>query len=260
MRRRRPRRHCDEKTGLLKRPSSFLVRSALTAVEAIKAAARPVHDFGADYDLHLDQWTGKANATRDELLAFFDHDNRFAEGEDNPAFDLSLQGCFKANANFQTRDNTYYFSLVTRATHERGFLGLPFGPKTQQPDTSMTLLLKGAAQFLTLMPDFATPPIPAWGTGDLSIGKWRENDGAVSSISQRYPSTAGTSPLGGEGIFGREPATIETGKWYFEDIESITGTRFDHFDPVIGAKLKGAAMEAAQATLYGKLSALLQRL
>jgi triacylglycerol lipase len=92
------------------------------------------------------------------------------------------------------------------------------------------------------------------------IYKWRENDGAVSSISQRPPFTAGAQPLGGDEIFGREPETIEKGKWCFEDIESIIGARFDHSDPVVGAKLKGSEMEAEQLRLYSKLSALLQSL
>jgi triacylglycerol lipase len=252
--------YCDEATGRLKGPSSFLVRSALTAMEALKMAARPAHDFSMDYDLHLDQWTGKANATRDEILAFFDRDNRFAEGEDNLAFDLGLQGCRKANKKFRTKGNTYYFSLVTRATHEAPLLGLPFGPKTQQPDASMNVLLKPAAQFHAFKPDFAARLIPAWGSGDLSIAKWRENDDAVSSISQRTPFTARAEPLGGDGIFGRDPASIEKGKWYFENIDAITGVRFDHLDPVFGARLKIPSMEPAQATLYARLGALLQSL
>jgi len=251
---------CDETTGRLKRGSSFLVQAALGATEAIKSATRSLWNFDGDYDLYLDQWTGKLSPTREELLAFFDKNHQFAEGEDNLAFDLSLQGCRKANAAFHTRNGTYYFSLVTRATYEAPFLGLPFGPKIQQPDAAMNGLLKGAAQFQALMPDFAAPPIPGWGTGDLSIGQWRENDGAVSSISQRAPFTGGDHPWGGEGIFEREPLSLEKGKWYFEAIETITGARFDHFDPVIGAKLKGAAIEAAQAKLYGQLSALLQSL
>ncbi|MGH7843448.1 MAG: lipase [Candidatus Binataceae bacterium] len=251
---------CDDKTGRLKRAPGFLIRSALDAIQAIRIAARPVHDFGGDYDLYLDQWIGKTNATSEEVLAFFENSPRFTNGADNLAFDLSLQGCLAANQTFQTQKETYYFSLVTRATHEAGFLGLPFGPKTQQPDKSMNLLLKGAAQFQALKPEFAEPPIPAWGTGDLAIGKWRENDGAVSSISQRFPFTAGAQPVRGEGIFGREPKEIEKGQWYFEDIASITGARFDHLDPVFGAKLKGLGIETAQATLYSKLSVLLQRL
>ncbi|MGH6935184.1 MAG: lipase [Methylocella sp.] len=227
---------CDETTGRLKRASSFLVQSALKFIETIRLAARPIHDLGQDYDLYLDQWIGKANATRDELLAFFEKNRRFVEGEDNLAFDLSLQGCRKANQKFKTGNKTYYFTLVTHATHEEGLLGLPFLPKTQRPDKSMSVLLKGPAQFQSLRRAFS-PPISTWGVGDLVIDKWHENDGAVSSISERFPFTAGAHPLGGEGIFGREPRTIEKGKWYFEDTESVTGVRFDHFDPVIGARL-----------------------
>jgi len=251
---------CGDKTGRLKRAPGFLIRSALDAIEAIRMAARPVHDFGGDYDLYLDQWIGKTNATSEEVLAFFENSPRFTNGADNLAFDLSLQGCLAANQAFQTQKETYYFSLVTRATHEAGFLGLPFGPKTQQPDKSMNLLLKGPAQFQALKRDFAEPPIEGWGAGDLAIATWRENDGAVSSISQRFPFTAAAQPIGGEGIFNREPESIEKGKWYFEEIASITGARFDHLDPVFGAKLKGSGIEAAQAALYRKLSALLQRL
>jgi triacylglycerol lipase len=251
---------CNETTGRLKRAQGFLIRSALDVIEAIRLAARPIHDLGRDYDLYLDQWIGKANATSEELLAFFENNHRFTEEEDNLAFDLSLQGCLRANQKFRTRDNTYYFSLLTRATHEAGFLGLPFGPKTQQPDKSMSFLLKVPAEYQALKPDFATPPVPGWGTGDLAIVKWHENDGAVSPISQRFPFTAGVHPLGGEGIFGRAPETIEKGKWYFEDVESVTGARFDHIDPVVGAKIKGSEMEATQARLYGKLSLLLQSL
>jgi triacylglycerol lipase len=40
------------------------------------------------------------------------------------------------------------------------------------------------------------PPIAHWGTGDLELDKWHENNGAVSSISQRYPFTTGNHPVG----------------------------------------------------------------
>jgi triacylglycerol lipase len=80
----------------------------------------------------------------------------------------------------------------------------------------------------------------------------------VSTISQRFPFIAGAHPVGGDGIFARKPETIEKGKWYTEDIGAVTGLRFDHFDPVVGAKLKGLEKAAAQERLYGKLSALLQ--
>ncbi len=247
---------CDEMTGRLKAAPNFLVQSALGFIDALRLAARPVYDLGQDYDLYLDQWIGKANPAAVEVLAFIKNNHRFVEGEDNPAFDLSLQGCFKANQRFKTGNGTYYFGLVGRATHEEGFLGLPFGPKRQQPDQSMSILLKGAAEYQALRPDFAAAPIPGWGEGNLVISKWRENDGAVSSISQGFPFTAGVHPFGGEGIFARNPETIEKGKWYVEDMEAAAGMRFDHFAPVVGARIKGPEMEAAQLRLYGKLNAL----
>src|SRR5262249_37943857 len=131
-------------------------------------ATPPMRD-DQDYDLYLDQWTGKENPSSEELRS--EINPRFAAGEGNLDFDLSLQGCLKANRSFQTRVGTSYFSLVTRATHE---VGLPIGPKVQQADGSMSSLLKGPAEYQALRPDFAAPPIPGWGLGDLVIGKWRE--------------------------------------------------------------------------------------
>jgi hypothetical protein len=68
----------------------------------------------------------------------------------------------------------------------------------------------------------------------------------------------GRQLAGNADLFAREPEKIEKGKWYFEDIESIAGARFDHLDPVFGAKLKRSRIKDAHATLYGKLNALLQ--
>jgi triacylglycerol lipase len=56
---------CDETAGRLKYAPSFLVCSALDFIEAIRLAARPVHDLGRDYDLHLDHWIGKANPSHE---------------------------------------------------------------------------------------------------------------------------------------------------------------------------------------------------
>jgi hypothetical protein len=67
--------------------------------------------------------------------------------------------------------------------------------------------------------------------------------------------------VGGDRIFGhasRKRSKRRNGN--FEDIEKITGARFDHFEPVIGATLKGAVIKDAHAMLYGKLRTLLQSL
>ncbi len=94
------------------------------------------------------------------------------------------------------------------------------------------------------------------------IDKWRENDGAVSSISQRFPFTAGTHPVGGEGIFTRNIKTIERGKWYYELAEKVVPHRFDHLDVVFGSKINlvDRSVEDTQRRLYGKLCTFLRDL
>jgi triacylglycerol lipase len=96
-----------------------------------------------------------------------------------------------------------------------------------------------------------------WGSGDLVIEKWRENDGAVSSISQRYPFTAGNHPVGGEGIFGRNH--IERGKWYYEKVEESTGRSFDHLDVGFGC-FTDPSLIGAQKKLYRNIFSLLGEL
>ena len=105
-------------------------------------------------------------------------------------------------------------------------------------------------------------PLPDWGAGDLTIDKWRENDGAVSSISQRFPFTAGAHPVGGEEIFTRDIQTIERGKWYYETAKEIVQHRFDPFDVVVGCKINklDPTVEDAQRRLYGKLCTFLRDL
>ncbi len=249
---------CDERKGKLKKGADVLVQTALDFIAALRLAAGPNRDIGRNYDLFLDQWIGREHPTIEELLAFFATNHRFVQGEDNGAFDLGLLGCLEANRKLRTAAGTYYFSFVARATHREGLLFL--GPKVERPDKSISFLLRGPAEYQALRPDFAVPPIPGWGAGDLAIDKWRANDGAVSTISQRFPFTAGMQPVGGNGILGRDSGKIEKGKWYVEDLETVTGRRFDHFDPVVGAKLKGPEMEAAQLRVYAALDALLRRI
>jgi triacylglycerol lipase len=179
------------------------------------------------------------------------------KGDDNLAFDLSLQGCCKANEKFGSQNGTYYLSIVTSKTDP--LLG------KQRPAFQMNLLLQPFALYQGVDDPFGNPPItpiPNWSAGDLTIDKWRENDGAVSSISQRFPFTAGAHPVGGEGIFSRDIRTIERGKWYYERAENIVEHRFDHFDVVVGSRMNLAdrSVEDAQRRLYGKLCTFLRDL
>jgi triacylglycerol lipase len=194
--------------------------------------------------LYLDQWTHGKSPTDDALFKKIDESN-FVTGDDNPAFDLSLQGCYKANEKFGTQKGTYYLSIVTSKTDP--LLG------KQRPALQMNPLMLASAIYQGVGDPFGNPPItpiPPWGAGDLMIDKWRENDGAVSSISQRFPFSAGAHPVGGEGIFTREKA------------ENIVEHRFDHFDVVVGSRMNLAdrSVEDAQRRLYGKLCTFLRDL
>jgi triacylglycerol lipase len=239
---------CDQATGKLKQLPSFFIQKGLDILKMI--GTEPV------IDLYLDQWTQGTIPTDDAFFKKIDESN-FVEGDDNLAFDLSLQGCYKANKNFGTQTSTYYLSIVTSKTGPR--LG------TQLPALQMIPLLQPSALYQGVGDPFDNPPItpiPDWGADDLTIDKWRENDGAVSSISQRFPFSAGDHPVGGEGIFTRDIKTIVSGKWYYERAENIVQHRFDHLDVVFGSKINllDNAVEDAQRRLYGKLCTLLRDL
>lgn len=245
---------CDKRSGKLVGTPNSLIGFALSFVRKANI------DANENYDLFLDQWTRKTYPTNDDLMRDFDN-GAFLDGEDNLAFDLTLQGCYKANQLFSTNTDTYYLSIVTSKTSPTWISRLPFAPKRYYPDSSINLILLGPALYQGVAVAFDQPPIPGWDAGNLTIDAWRENDGAVSSISQRYPFTAGLHPVGGEGLFARVSA-IEKGKWYFERAEQIVQRRFDHFGVVVGAKLAklDPEVEDAQKLLYRNISSLLTEL
>jgi len=224
---------CDPATGVLKRDPKRLITAGVEIANNIPALPH------VRIDPWLEQWTNP---------------DAFVSGKDNLAYDLSLSGCHAANASFSTNPNTYYLSLVTSIPAKRptllGFQLPPLFP-------GMNLLLQGSAAYQADIADFAAGalPVPNWGsTPKLRIDSWRENDGAVSEISQHFPFTHHDEPLGRDRIFDGGP--IEKGKWYFEPVEKIVGTPFDHLDPGFGAKMK-PGVAAAQRELYQKVAALL---
>jgi pimeloyl-ACP methyl ester carboxylesterase len=187
---------------------------------------------------------------------------RFVRSKDNLAYDLSLTGCGAANASFSTNPNTYYLSLVTSVPDRPSLFGFSLPPLFGRMPLllrfdGMNPVLKGTAAYQADIADFAPGalPLPNWGkTPDLQIDAWRENDGAVSEVSQHFPFTHHAEPFGGERIF--DGVQIQKGKWYFERVENIVGKPFDHLDPGFGAKLKPGVADA-QRELYRKLAALL---
>jgi hypothetical protein len=203
------------------------------------------------FDFDLDQWIGPGKGENFQTMVSALDNSNFAKGRDNLAFDLSLQGGFEANRVFRTDPETYYFSLVTEQTTKGWFTSFHY------PDPLMNPSLAATAAYQGVVVDFDIPPIPGWGSGDLVIEKWRENDGAVSSISQRYPFTAGNHPIGGEGIFERDP--IQKGKWYYEKVASSTGRSFDHLDVGFGC-FTDPSLVGAQKKLYRNIFSLLRKL
>jgi len=221
---------CDPVTGRLGQNPRQLIDAALALAKTVSGGPTP--------ELWLEQWPD---------------DRVFVSGQDNLACDLTLSGCHAANANFSTNPNTYYFSLVTSMPENRSVLGLQLPVRY----VGINPLLHATAIYQADRDDFSVGalPLPTWNTTpQLQIEAWRDNDGAVSAISQGFPFTHHPEPVGGEGFLSR--VAIEKGKWYFERIENVVGRSFDHLDPVFGAKIKfGAA--AAQRELYQKLAAFL---
>ncbi len=237
---------CDKRTGRLSgKVGNFIGNAVQIAALAAGGSAENIYDFD------LDQWVGEGRVRDFKALIAALETSHFAKGEDNLGFDLSLQGGLKANRSFTTDPATYYLSIVTGQTRKGWFTDNHF------PDLRMNPLLGASAFYQGVTVDFEQPPIPGWGSGDLAIAKWRENDGAVSSISQRYPFTAGSHAVGGEGIFARQP--IERGKWYYEKAENSTGRSFDHLDVVFGCFSEPALMDAHRG-IYRSLCSLLRAL
>lgn len=237
---------CDKHTGLLSGSVGNFIGNAVQIVAM--AAGGSVENI---YDFDLDQWVGEGKTGNYKALIAALDNSHFAKGEENLGFDLSLQGGLKANQKFRTDRDTYYLSIVTGQTR-KGWL-----TNNQFPELRMNPLLGASAFYQGVTVDFDQPPIPGWGSGDLTIEKWKENDGAVSSVSQRYPFTAGSHPVGGEGIFGRE--TVERGKWYYEKAEKSTGRSFDHLDVVFGCFSEPTIIEAHKA-IYKNLCTFLRNL
>jgi triacylglycerol esterase/lipase EstA (alpha/beta hydrolase family) len=215
---------CSKLTGLIDKGSFGDV-----LVKCIKFMAMFTGGVSdSSYNWNLDQW-GLGRIEGETFNEFIGRLNKsgFGRGKDNLAYDLTLQGCFEANQQIKTFPNSFYFSYVT-AQSKPGW----FGDPSHYPELSMNPALLISSVYIGRAREFEQPPIAGWGAKDLIIEKWVENDGLVSSISQRYPFTAGNHPVIGEGI--HRNAEFEPGGWYWEKIEAQNGRSWDHGDIVFG--------------------------
>lgn len=246
---------CDRGNGKLRRAPSQVIA---TSLNFLGMAAGVPSAMRKPFDLYLDQWTNGETDVQ-EAISRLDR-GPFVSGEDNLGFDLTLQGCRRANGKFKSHPNTYYLSLVTNATHVSGAFGVPWFGRSWRPDSTINPILWQSALYQAREASFFMPPIVGWGGGDLALAHWRPNDGAVSVISQRYPFTAREEPVGGEGVFGRR--NLKRGRWYYEYLDRAVGKRFDHFDAIIGAQLKPwvPGLREAHREMYLRLGETLRRL
>ncbi|MBG0811545.1 hypothetical protein IY145_19515 [Methylosinus sp. H3A] len=244
-------RYCDEEQGKPKMLPSALVAGALSVVSALSSV-------GASrlYDLHLDHWTREEASG--ELFAQRLDASRFVESGDNLGCDVTLHGAAHLNRSLETFENSLYLSFVSSATREGSFLGLPFLSKRHRPDRAMDLTMRDSANYIATRPDFAVAPTPDWGSGELTMALWRENDGVVNMISQRFPFIGRAHPVGGEGIFGFEDR-LERGKWRHQRLDEAFGRAFDHNAATHGARMKPFEKGGREANreLYRKLAHLL---
>jgi len=203
----------SEKTGLVEPgdPTWLFVKGIEIFVSAVGGL------FDNIYDFDLDHWNLENNE-EDSLTDFFNklRESKFFDGQDNIAYDLTLQGMYEQNTVQKTFQNTYYFSYVTEQT-SAGFLS-----KRHYPDIRMNPFLIPTAAYMGAK-TFDENPIP--GFSNFKSEDWWENDGAVSSFSQEYPKTSGNHPVAGKGISDR--TSFEPGKWYYEYLNSV-----DHMDIV----------------------------
>lgn len=243
---------CNKKTGKLTALPSVLFNGALAL---LKAAAKVKGAISSENHALIEPWLGHWPGGLDS--------SAFVAGEDNLGFDLSLRGCQKANRAVRTHPGTYYFSLVTSGLKFKLFGFFPLG-LVGWGDMFQPLQISASFQAEKIDFDPAQPPCDGWGAGDLTIDKWRENDGAVSSISQRFPFTGHSVPTNAQGVFSGTP---KRGQWRWDYLDDLfPGLTFDHLDPVFGPFVKsrpfgwGEPRRKAQPEMYRKLKALFEAL
>jgi triacylglycerol esterase/lipase EstA (alpha/beta hydrolase family) len=205
----------DEKSGLI--PRASLANALLFIVEAYAYATGGIQD--AVYNFDLDQW-GLTRNPGESLADFLRRaaKSRFLKGKDNACYSLTLQGAYADNTVWKTYPDTYYFSHVTEQT-EQSWL-----TERHYPTLGMNPAMLPFATYIGQKEFAHSPiPVPAFRSSD-----WWENDGAVSTHSQKYPHVSGEHPVGGEFGAGARAARFKKGQWYYRREPDV-----DHLDVCI---------------------------
>ncbi len=206
----------DEQTGLLDPDGASA--SIMRLIEVMTSASGGLLD--TIYNLDLDHW-GYEREPGESLEQYLGRvgESIFFWGKDNAAYSLSLQGAYEDNGVWKTYPDTYYFSFITEQTFRGWLTGRHY------PDLRMNPGLLFPATYIGHK-KFAHSPLPA-GVRFRS-SDWWENDGLVSTYSQKYPRTHGDHPVGGRFSDATPAARFEPGQWYYQKLPGV-----DHLDVCI---------------------------
>ncbi len=206
----------DERTGLLDPAGAST--SIMRLIEVMTSASGGLLD--AIYNLDLDHW-GFVREPGESLEKYLDRvgQSDFLWGRDNAPYSLSLQGAYEDNGVWKTYPDTFYLSFVTEQTFRGWLTGRHYPNLRMNPGLLVPATYIGHKKF-------ADSPLPA--SVPFSNSDWWENDGLVSSFSQKYPHTNGDHPVGGKFTDATPTARFEPGRWYFQKLSGI-----DHLDVCI---------------------------
>ncbi len=229
----------DEETGLLREDSRGI--EILRLVETFIGATGGI--FDTIYDFDLEHW-GLVRDPTEPLTDYMKRCSRsgFMLGKDNAAYSLSLQGAFEDNGRWRTFPDTYYFSYITEQTFRGWITGRHYPSPLMNPGMLATASYIGQKAF-------TGSPIPV---ADFDSSDWWENDGLVSTWSQKYPHTAGEHPVGGELDDETLVEGVEPGKWYCKWERGV-----DHLDVCISPQIGQIGRQRRfYKSLYARLAAL----
>ena len=165
----------------------------------------PIHELVYDFD--LEHW-GVEPLSGEPLIEYLLRvaQSSFMKENDNACYSLTFQGAYADNKRWKTYPDTYYLSYITEQTFP------DLLSQYYYPTLAMNPALQLAAVHIGTK-EFALPPIPV---PDFRSSDWWENDGLVSTYSQKYPHTNGTHPVGDEFTDKTPTAHFKPGKWYYQ--------------------------------------------
>jgi triacylglycerol esterase/lipase EstA (alpha/beta hydrolase family) len=229
----------DEQTGLIGK--SDVAAALLLIVEAYAFATGGLQDNIYNFDLGHWGFERQPGESLAEFLLRLSA-SRFLAGTDNACYSLTLQGAYADNAVWQTHPGTYYFSYITAQTEKSWLSGYHY------PKLRMNPALLPHATYIGHKA-FARKPIPIQ---EFRPADWWENDGAVSTHSQKYPHVSGTHPVGIE--FDHETPTrrLLKGRWHFSWARGV-----DHLDVCVFPQPDQIGWQRRfYINLFGRLAAL----